>query len=144
MYWVCKKNGETIQGRTLFKGGYYLIKEMRYLYIFVGVQSLIEIYLPYRCEFPSSIFDIPRYLKLILDFCSYRFDWGKLGSFTPVMGFFSRKGALAAKAGLGLSSSSWKPIQSQWWARLALFLFQYSRNVTAETDYQSYVIKSLP
>ena len=33
---------------------------------------------------------------------------------------------------LGLSSSSWKPMQSQWCARLADLRFQYSRNVTAE------------
>ena len=57
---------------------------------------------------------------------------GKAGSLMPVIGFFSKYGALAANWGLGLSSSSVKPIQSHWWARLAFFLFQYSKNVTAE------------
>lgn len=58
-------------------------------------------------------------------------DLGKEGSWTPVMGFFSCMGALAANSGLGRSSSSWKSRQSQWWAREALLRFQYSRNVTA-------------
>ena len=31
-----------------------------------------------------------------------------------------------------LEYHTWNPIQSQWWARLADFLFQYSRNVTAD------------
>ena len=57
---------------------------------------------------------------------------GKCGSFIPVIGFFSKKGALAANSGLGRSSSSLKPMQSQWWARLAFLRFQYSKNVTAE------------
>ena len=59
---------------------------------------------------------------------------GKAGSLMPVIGFFSRYGALAANWGLGLSSSSVKPMQSHWWARLAFFLFQYSRKVTAEEE----------
>lgn len=58
-------------------------------------------------------------------------DWGKKGSRTPVMGLRSRYGALAAKSGLGLSSSSWKPMQSQWCAKEADLRFQYSKNVTA-------------
>lgn len=58
-------------------------------------------------------------------------DDGKLGSLTPVTGFRSRNGALAANSGLGRSSSSWKPMQSQWCAKLADLRFQYSKNVTA-------------
>ena len=57
---------------------------------------------------------------------------GKWGSLIPVIGFFSKNGALAANSGLGRSSSSLKPMQSQWWARLAFLRFQYSKNVTAE------------
>lgn len=60
---------------------------------------------------------------------------GNAGSLIPVMGFFSKYGALAANWGLGFSSSSVKPIQSHWWAKLAFFLFQYSRKVTAEMNY---------
>ena len=61
---------------------------------------------------------------------------GKCGSFIPVIGFFSKKGALAANSGLGRSSSSLKPMQSQWWARLAFLRFQYSKNVTAEKKFK--------
>ena len=81
--------------------------------------------------------------------------FGNAGSLTPVIGFFSRYGAFAANSGLGRSSSSWiiikrfenwksgtwnmclfvnwtwNPIQSQWCASEAFFLFQYSRKVTA-------------
>ena len=81
--------------------------------------------------------------------------FGNAGSRTPVIGFFSRYGAFAANSGLGRSSSSWiiikrfenwksgkwnlclfvnwtwNPIQSQWCASEAFFLFQYSRKVTA-------------
>ena len=57
---------------------------------------------------------------------------GKWGSLIPVIGFFSKNGALAANSGLGRSSSSLNPMQSQWWARLAFLRFQYSKNVTAE------------
>jgi hypothetical protein len=60
-----------------------------------------------------------------------RSEFGKLGSRIPVTGFRSRKGALAANSGRGRSSSSWKPIQSQWCAKLTDLRFQYSRNVTA-------------
>jgi hypothetical protein len=60
-----------------------------------------------------------------------RSELGKLGSCIPVTGFRSRKGALAANCGRGRSSSSWKPMQSQWCAKLADLRFQYSRNVTA-------------
>ena len=59
---------------------------------------------------------------------------GKWGSLIPVIGFFSKNGALAANSGLGRSSSSLKPMQSQWWARLAFLRFQYSKNVTAVKD----------
>jgi hypothetical protein len=48
-----------------------------------------------------------------------------------VTGFILRKGARAANSGRGRSSSSWKPMQSQWCARLTDLRFQYSRNVTA-------------
>ena len=57
---------------------------------------------------------------------------GKWGSLIPVIGFFSKNGAFAANSGRGRSSSSLNPMQSQWWARLAFFRFQYSKNVTAE------------
>lgn len=60
-----------------------------------------------------------------------RNELGNEGSLMPVTGFRSRKGARAANSGRGRSSSSWKPMQSQWCDRLADFLFQYSRNVTA-------------
>jgi len=60
-----------------------------------------------------------------------RSELGKLGSRMPVTGFLSRKGARAANSGRGRSSSSWKPMQSQWCARLTDLRFQYSRNVTA-------------
>lgn len=33
-----------------------------------------------------------------------------------------------------LTSSSWKSMQSQWWARVAIFRFQNSRKVTAQKD----------
>ena len=47
------------------------------------------------------------------------------------------------KSNLGLSSSSWKPMQSQWCARLADLRFQYSRNVTAEKyiDFELLLLK---
>ena len=64
---------------------------------------------------------------------------GKCGSLIPVTGFFSKKGAFAANSGLGRSSSSLKPMQSQWWARLAFFRFQYSKNVTARIE-KKYII----
>lgn len=65
-----------------------------------------------------------------------RSELGNEGSLMPVTGFRSRKGARAANSGLGRSSSSWKPMQSQWCERLADFLFQYSRNVTAASVMQ--------
>jgi len=59
---------------------------------------------------------------------------GNMGSLAPVTGFTATKGAFAAYSALGLSSSPWKSVQSHWYAIVAHFLFQYSKNATAEMN----------